>query len=436
MSATDTVPAPPLNNNNNNNNINNNNINNINNNNNNNNINNNNNNINNNNQNGTVSEANHSLANAIAPGLMNRARNNNNQNALYHMRDRLFHALFIKAALAYARTFPKSVRRLIEFIVLLKAIMAFFVMAYIHIVFSRAPTNCLEHIRDEWPRDGILRVEILRNGGEDYSIEKSYAKEEKLRQEKVDDLSSVLGILSRDGFINIEPSAVDDARIVADNESARQNLTINDKVVEAATASEMLSKNLEITNTTTSPPLSTKNLWDGLVTDPPPDGANVISSSTTPVNISGVASDSKPNENDNMIQPLKDQVPEVEKLVRAVFLKHSLVFPEEEYIVEYSLEYGFLRLSPAVRQRLNIPVKIVTLDPLNEKCFGDTFSRFILDEILGYDDLLMASIKTLAEHEDNKGFLRNVVTGEHYRFVSMWMARTSYIAALFIMLVF
>lgn len=74
-------------------------------------------------------------------------------------------------------------------------------MAYIHIVFSRAPTNCLEHIRDEWPRDGILRVEILRNGGEDYSIEKSYAKEEKIRMEKIDDLSGVLGILSRDGLV-------------------------------------------------------------------------------------------------------------------------------------------------------------------------------------------------------------------------------------------
>ena len=34
------------------------------------------------------------------------------------------------------------------------------------------------------------------------------------------------------------------------------------------------------------------------------------------------------------------------------------------------------------------------------------------------------------------GFLRNVVTGEHYRFVSMWMARSSYLAAAFIMLVF
>lgn len=34
------------------------------------------------------------------------------------------------------------------------------------------------------------------------------------------------------------------------------------------------------------------------------------------------------------------------------------------------------------------------------------------------------------------GYLRNVVTGEHYRFVSMWMARSSYLAAAFIMLVF
>lgn len=33
-------------------------------------------------------------------------------------------------------------------------------------------------------------------------------------------------------------------------------------------------------------------------------------------------------------------------------------------------------------------------------------------------------------------FYRNVVTGEHYRFVNMWMARTTYLAAFFIMLVF
>ena len=37
------------------------------------------------------------------------------------------------------------------------------------------------------------------------------------------------------------------------------------------------------------------------------------------------------------------------------------VWPEERYIVEYSLEYGFLRLSPKTRNALNISVMLVTL---------------------------------------------------------------------------
>lgn len=74
--------------------------------------------------------------------------------------------------------------------------------------------------------------------------------------------------------------------------------------------------------------------------------------------------------------------------------------------MEYSLEYGFLRLSPATRARLGIPVEIVTLDPAKDKCFGDAFSRLVLDQFLGYDDLLMSSVKMLAEQEDNKGYLR------------------------------
>lgn len=127
---------------------------------------------------------------------------------------------------------------------------------------------------------------------------------------------------------------------------------------------------------------------------------------------------------------LKRDVPEVEKLINAVL-------PDDQYIVEYSLEYGFLRLSAATRQKLNIPVKVVVLDPQKNKCFGDSFSRLILQEFLGYDDLLMASVKVLAEEQDNKGYLRNVITGEHYRFVSMWwMQRGSYLASFFIMILF
>ncbi|KAK9300076.1 hypothetical protein QLX08_007118 [Tetragonisca angustula] len=358
---------------------------------------------------------------ALNNNNMNTTRNNNNQNPLVNVRDRLFHALFIKAALTYARTFPRPVRRFIEFIVLLKAIAAFFVLAYIHIVFSRAPTNCLEHIRDDWPRDGILRVEILRNGGEDYNIEKSYAKEEKLRQEKVDDLTSALGILTRDGFINIEPSAVDEERDItnASNEENHDSLTLSEKeIIRSATISgDRQDPNLSITNTTTSPSLFTK-FWNGMNIDSKEVSNEKIL--TNAGNNTVVQDTNKSNKED--IQPLKDP--------------NSEVRAGDGYIVEYSLEYGFLRLSPVARQRLNIPVKIVTLDPVNDKCFGDDFSRLILDELLGYDDLLMASIKTLAEHEDNQGFLRNVVTGEHYRFVNMWMARTTYVAAFFIMLVF
>ena len=114
----------------------------------------------------------------------------------------------------------------------------------------------------------------------------------------------------------------------------------------------------------------------------------------------------------------------------------KIVWPEDEYIVEYSLEIGFLRLSPATRQRLNIPVHIEILDPNTNTCFGNSVSKFILENFLGYDDVLMSSIKSLAEKEDNKGYLRNVVTGAQYHFVSRWSSSTSYLAAALVMMVF
>jgi membralin, putative len=46
---------------------------------------------------------------------------------------------------------------------------------------------------------------------------------------------------------------------------------------------------------------------------------------------------------------------------------------------------------------------VVTLNPNKDKCFGDDFSRFLLQHFLGYDGILMGSLKTLAERQDNKG---------------------------------
>ncbi|XP_060797657.1 membralin isoform X2 [Neoarius graeffei] len=300
-------------------------------------------------------------------GAANRLRNPNvNQNPLINVRDRLFHALFFKMAVTYARLFPPSFRRVFEFFVLLKALFVLFILAYIHIAFSRSPINCLEHVREKWPRDGILRVEIQRNSSRAPIFLQFYETEgfQGLVKEPDGDTEDTSRIPVHQDDENEEEMTVD----MFDNSSVRFELDIEPR--------------LPLVN----------------------DGA--------------------PGSSTNDSQDVSfSQAP-------------SKVWPQEEYIVEYSLEYGFLRLSQTTRQRLNIPVMVVTLDPVKDQCFGDGFSRFLLDEFLGYDDILMSSVKALAENEENKGFLRNVVSGEHYRFVSMWMARTSYLAAFVIMVVF
>uniref|UniRef100_A0A672ZXF5 Transmembrane protein 259 n=1 Tax=Sphaeramia orbicularis TaxID=375764 RepID=A0A672ZXF5_9TELE len=278
----------------------------------------------------------------------NRIRNPNiNQNPLINVRDRLFHALFFKMAVTYARLFPPSFRRVFEFFVLLKALFVLFILAYIHIAFSRSPINCLEVVRERWPRDGILRVEIQRNSSRAPVFLRYYD-------------SGWLSLAALHGEEEEEEEMTVD---MFDNSSVQFELDIEPRL--------------------------------------------------KPSLIGGV--------NDSQ---------------DVSFSQTTKVWPQEEYIVEYSLEYGFLRLSQNTRQRLNIPVMVVTLDPMKDECFGDGFSRFLLDEFLGYDDILMSSVKALAENEENKGFLRNVVSGEHYRFVSMWMARTSYLAAFVIMVIF
>lgn len=232
------------------------------------------------------------------PLINPRVRNNNNQNPLFNVRDRLFHALFFKAALAYARTFPKPVRRFIEFMILLKALTAFFILAYIHIAFSRSPTTCLEHIRDQWPRDGILRVEIIKNAAQDYNIEQSYAKEEKLKHEKVDDIASMLGLLARDGFINIEPSSVDEITQPLDQE-----------MLNNSTESEIVKTDLDIKPNTllnvSDTPVS-HTMYEGVTPADlePPDTSESINETLTKIEV------------DNP-EVLKTDVPQVEKLVRA-----------------------------------------------------------------------------------------------------------------------
>jgi len=78
----------------------------------------------------------------------------------------------------------------------------------------------------------------------------------------------------------------------------------------------------------------------------------------------------------------------------------------ENYIIEYSLNDENLFLSSEARQGLEIPVMLVTLDPTQNECFGNSLNRYFLENYIGYDELLYSSIKAVAKFEENKGFLR------------------------------
>lgn len=58
-----------------------------------------------------------------------------------------------------------------------QAFLCFFILIYVHLVFTQRPSNCLNKIEKEWPRSGILRVEIVRNKPENYTIFNSYKNE-------------------------------------------------------------------------------------------------------------------------------------------------------------------------------------------------------------------------------------------------------------------
>ncbi|KAK5907802.1 hypothetical protein CesoFtcFv8_005613 [Champsocephalus esox] len=272
-------------------------------------------------------------------------------------------------AVTYARLFPPSFRRVFEFFVLLKALFVLFILAYIHIAFSRSPINCLEAVRERWPRDGLLRVEIQRNSSRAPVLLQYHDSSSGLQEEQGGEELSLEELMGEE-----------------EEEEEEEEMTL-----------EMFDNSSVQFDLDMEPRLKPSMIGGGV------RGRR-----------GGGVNDSQD----------------------VSFSQTTKVWPQEEYIVEYSLEYGFLRLSQSTRQRLNIPVMVVTLDPMKDECFGDGFSRFLLDEFLGYDDILMSSVKALAENEENKGFLRNVVSGEHYRFVSMWMARTSYLAAFVIMVIF
>ncbi|XP_008184141.1 membralin-like [Acyrthosiphon pisum] len=238
----------------------------------------------------------------------NTTNNNNNNNQELIVEEGLLFYMLYWATLEYATIIPRFLRRVIEFVFLLQ------------------PAGCFDLVKDIWPRDGVLRVEIINSFKRSVDISeknsllfsrftKTYSPDSTTKT------NSIRGVLGIDSIL----------------QSTRTNLSLID--------------------------------------------------------------DHKVKLNEN-------------------------------YIVEYSLYEEYLILSPSDRSQYGIPVMLVALDLTNNKCYGDSVSQFYLKYFLDYDHFMLWFVNSISE---NKGFIRNVISGEHYNLGNISMDRMKYISSFLIM---
>jgi len=101
------------------------------------------------------------------------------------------------------------------------------------------------------------------------------------------------------------------------------------------------------------PNTSMNSSGDLLINDSLNKAMNNSPSSNNIVQFEDDSDDDDDDEDESLFNSLHDY------LFNFDWLKQLLL--EEQHILEYSLEYGFLRLPPQTRQRLNIEVLLVTL---------------------------------------------------------------------------
>ncbi|CAL1285627.1 unnamed protein product, partial [Larinioides sclopetarius] len=305
------------------------------------------------------------------------ASNNNNQNTLWQLRDRLFQVLFEKATISYVSTFPPKVRKLIEIGLLVLAVICLFILMYAHVAFVRTPVNCLEKEIQTWSREGVLRIEI--------SLEEPITKNYNVSIYYNNTLAS--------HFSRIQQEQRNYLELMKSKKALQRPIN---KVPE------VLEENFEV---------------------------EILDAEKSPVFINRTIPFKDSVSDPDCFSPLKATLSDTE-------LFTNTVWHQDKYIIEYSLEYGFLRLSPGARHNTSVKVHTVILDPCTDECFGNQFSRFLLKYILGYSDILMGSLRYLVDRDEYKGFVRNVVTGDQYRFIDKTTTWTAYLSAAFFMIIF
>ncbi|CAH8623542.1 unnamed protein product [Heterobilharzia americana] len=387
------------------------------------------------------------------------------RNNIVDTRAHLLDVFFRRVALGYIRVFSVTARRVIEFGFLLQAVFVLLVFIHLHVTFVKSPVTCLNNLRSEfdsiqkslkplvntentnisyssqnnisksfWSLShySVLRIEVIRSPDPFYSLADSYAKEfhsteTGYRFELENDYSP-----ESDESKNLEVHAPKRphhsftffaGNIIPETQSIWNFLLsfpfvtygrIKDTVSYIFNSMYQRYRKEQFTS------------FD--------EGVNHIPLyNSSFLNLGKVLSTFAHLVIEFLtigIQFLRDIS------TRILISSDSVTRTDDSYIMEYALEYGFLRLSPQARKRLNVSVKLVVLDPETNPCFGNILSRFLMEEFLGYDDILIGSIKYLCATEGLTGYVVNVMSGQHYRLVVSQMSRSSCLPAALIMLLF
>lgn len=217
---------------------------------------------------------------------------------------------------------------------LIKALAAFFILVYIHISYSQTPATCLEHLKTEgWPRDGILRVEIQRPGEIKVPL-----------KEGAEDMSEELTMLRNNhkgGMVSIDPSTTLPHEETNPNDPSYKKL-LNSKML---TTSEQVDPNQTVSsgeimltdhyqeldpNTSNAVEIEVSESVSStlLVSDPTFTSDSIAMTDSEMNTQESYSNETIARINDQQYEEvLKTDVPEVEKLMNAVF-------PDDQYVVE------------------------------------------------------------------------------------------------------
>ncbi|CAH8566575.1 unnamed protein product [Schistosoma turkestanicum] len=384
-------------------------------------------------------------------------------------RAHLFEVFFRRVALGYIRVFPLTARRIIEFGFLVQAVFVLVVFIHLHITFVKSPVTCLDSVRNEfksmesdsdmsltsgttngnylsksnesnsslqrsWPSYGVLRIEVIRSPYPFYSLEDSYAKEF---------YGTETDYRFDDKDEHTPPANELDKHIAYVPKTSKYSV--------AHFTETFIPENQDFWHSFLSFPF----IVYGYIKEDFNHFSNYLYARNRKRTFSF-------EENENHMSPynalvitrnkLSQLLPAMNRVLIDIFTgvidficdipiriytsSGPALNTNDSYIIEYALEYGLLRLSPRARNRLNITVKLIVLDPETNPCFGSKLSRFLMEEFLGYEDLLIGSVKYLSASEGLKGYMVNVMSGQHYKLVISQMSRSSYFVAALIMLIF